>query len=424
MLSTIWKAVIHPRRQVRQNHSKLVVTRMDIDHHAVSTDASPGFFAVLDQQRNDGSLGAAQAGGRQLNPALAAFSNAIVLPAFYGNFGKIGPMLVKGFLKVMPYRQLLLLTWLPVNALANQLKSGHEERAKRMIRACIGIGEWFLETQKDPKIVRGMADQFTSEGMDLLDRGEVEETKYYYLASVEVLLRMVETENKLAAGLLVDIYVRGVESALARPYVAQISAMVEDTFQKINLSTTVWGWMESRITAIAALLSVQQAVKLRKVQVLDCMMDALSVVHKRLSLSTHPHVWFTMVLGWEGQPWLLEELVATATVLLKYEREGVKPFAGLVIDSLEWILKVANSANRLSEVLTLIGKFTSGLSDGPSSGLIVPDGEQEVTGVGEGSNPANDQSRVREPEVGMALGKVLAALSRKHLDDEKDVGEA
>ena len=330
---------------------------------------------------------------------------------------------MKGFIKAVPYRQLLLFSRLPVNAVLNDFKSGREERAKRVIRASSGLIEWFLETQRDPRIEQGMVDQFGGEVMDLLDRGEVEETKYYYLLVMEGLQLMVEMENKLAVSLGVDIYVQQLENALARPYVAQISAMVEDAFQKINLSTTVWGWMESQATAIIALLSVQQAIKLGKVKVLDCLVEALSVVQKRLSLSTHPHVWLTMVLGWEGHPWLLKELVATATVLLEFEREGANPFAGLVIDGLEWILKVASSANRLSEVLTLIDKFTGGLGDGASLGPIVPDGEQEGTGMVEGSYPANDQSRVREPEVGMALGKVLAALSRKHLDDEKDVAE-
>jgi hypothetical protein len=399
------------------------VARIDINHHAVPTDDARGFFAVLDQQKSDGSFRAAQAGGRQLNPALAALGNTVLVPAFYSDFGNIGPMLVKAYAKVMPDRQLLLSARLPVKVLLNQFKSGDEERAKRMLRACTSVIEWFLETQKDPKILHAIADQCGADVMDLLGRGEVEEAKYYYLAGVEGLVRMVEMENKLAASLAVDVYVRQLDNALVHPYVAQFAAMVEDTFQKINLSTTVWGWMESRNTAIAALLAVQQAATQAKVKVLDCLVDALSIVQKRLSLSTHPHAWLTMVLGWEGHPWLLEVSVSTATVLLKYEREGVKVFAGLVIDGLEWILKVASSADRLSEVLTLIDKVTAGLSEGASSDPMVPDEEQEGSVVGDASYPASDP-RFGGSDVGRALAKVLTALSRKHLDDEKYVGEA
>ena len=86
------------------------------------------------------------------------------------------------------------------------------------------------------------------------------------------------------------------------------------------------------------------------------------------------------------------------------------------------IVKVANSANRLCEVLTLINKFTTGLSDGAFSGPMVPDGEGERTVMGEDLYPASDR-RFGGSDVGRALGKVLGALSRKHLDDEKAVAE-
>ncbi|KAH6634435.1 hypothetical protein B0J18DRAFT_19651 [Chaetomium sp. MPI-SDFR-AT-0129] len=134
---------------------------------------------------------------------------------------------------------------------------------------------------------------------------------------------------------------------------------------------------QSRTTALAGLLSVRLAARLGKNNVLDFLVEALSVVQRRLSLSTHPQAWLTMVLGWEGDSWLLEVSVAIAAVLLQYEREGEKVFAGLVIDGLEWILKVASSANRLSEVLTLIDKFTGGLSEEASSGPVVSNGRNQ-----------------------------------------------
>jgi hypothetical protein len=401
------------------------VARIDINHHAVPTDDARGFFAALDQQKSDGSPRAAQVGAQRLNPALAVFTNAIVVPAAYGSLGNIGSMLVKGYVNVMPYRQLLLSTRLPVKVLLNEFKSGHEERAKRMIRAGTGLVEWFLETQERRKIFQGLVYEHVGEVMDLFDRGEVEEARYHYLSGREAVLQMVKMENKLVISLALDIIVPELENALARSYAAQIATMIEDTFQKINLSTTVWGWMESRATAIAALLFLQGAARLRTAYVLDCLVDGVSVVQKRLFLSTHSHTtaWLTMVLGWEGDSWLLEVSLATATVLLEYEKEGIKVFAGLVIDSLEWILKVASSANRLSEVLALIDKYTGGLSDGASSAPTVPDGEQEGAEMGECLYPASDP-RFGGSDVGRALAKVLTVLSKKHLDDEKDAGEA
>lgn len=173
---------------------------------------------------------------------------------------------------------------------------------------------------------------------------------------------------------------------------------------------------------------MQLSARLGRNIVFDFLVGGLSAVQKRLSLNTHPHAWLTMVLGWEGNSQLLEVSVTTAALLLKHEREGVKVFEGAVIDGLKWILKVASSANRLSEVLTLIDKITGGLSEGVSSDPVVPDGEQEGTAMGtalgEGIQDASCASGLEGSDVERALGKVLANLSRMQLDDEKPIGGA
>lgn len=53
----------------------------------------------------------------------------------------------------------------------------------------------------------------------------------------------MEMDNKLGAKLAVDALVRGLEIGLTHPLAAQLAAMMEDVFQKINLSTSVWGWI-------------------------------------------------------------------------------------------------------------------------------------------------------------------------------------
>lgn len=334
---------------------------------------------------------------------------------------------MKSYVKIMPYRQLLQSIQLPLNVLINEYRRGGRDRVRPMLRAWTGLLEWILEIQKDQKILQGAGDNFIAALNDHTERGEIQEAKYYSLTVIETTLCVVEMDNKRAASVTMDVFVRGLEIALTCPYAAQFAAIVEDTFQKINLSITVWGWMESRTIAIVALLAVQHAAKLGMNNTLDHLVQALSLVQKRLSLNTRPHAWLTMVFGWEGDPWLLEVSVETAAVLLQYEREGAKIFEGLVIDGLRWILEVASSANRLSEVLTLIDKFVGGLSEGPSSGPVVLDWGQKGTVVGtmmgEGIQDTSCPSGVGGSDVQRALGMVLGALSRKRLDEKEPGGE-
>ncbi|KAK4141248.1 uncharacterized protein C8A04DRAFT_39275 [Dichotomopilus funicola] len=250
---------------------------------AVSADNSPGFFAALDQQKSDGSLRASPMRAQQLNPIPAVFVNTFLNRAFYGNFGSIGPVFVKAYIKMMPERQLVLSGRLPLKVLVNEFKRGNHERVKSMCRAWTGLGEWFLETSVDKKFLQAAIDLVIGDFIDLLDRGEIQEANYYFLALAEGLLRVMEMDNKLAARIAVDALVQGCENAVTHPLVAQFAAMVEYVLQKINLSTT-----------------------------------ALSGVQRRLSLSTHPQAWLTMVLVWEGDSWLLEVSIATAAVLLQW----------------------------------------------------------------------------------------------------------
>ncbi|KAH6617406.1 hypothetical protein F5144DRAFT_392021 [Chaetomium tenue] len=393
---------------------------------AVSGDDPRGLVASLDQQKSDDSPRDATVRDQQVNPVLGAFLNPILMRAFDGGLGIVGPVLVKGYIKVMPRRQLLLSAQLPWNVLINEFRRGKQDRLKPMFRAWTDVLDWFLETQQDQTLLQDAADLMMTLFNDLLERGEIEEAKYFFLTGTEATLRVVEMDNKRAASLTMDVCVRLLENALTYPYAAQFAAMVEDSFQKINLSTTVWGWMQSRSTAIAAVLLVQHAARLGMNNTLDLLVGALSVVQKRLSLNTHPHAWLAMVLGWEEDSWLLEVSVETAAVLLQYEREGAKQ--GLVIDGLRWILEVAGAANRLTEVLTLIGGFVGGLKEGASLSPVVPDGGQEGTVIGTVTGksiqdtdcPSGDGGS----DVGRALEVVLAALSRKHLDEKGTGGEA
>ncbi|EAQ84543.1 predicted protein [Chaetomium globosum CBS 148.51] len=269
-LNTILTAVMEPLLQY-------------INHDAVSADDPREAAAGLDQQDNHGSLRGAPAGAQQLNPALVVFLNTILIREFYGRFENIGPVLVKSYAKVMPYRQLLQSIQLPLNVLINEYRRGGRDRVRPMLRAWTGLLEWILETQKDQKILQGAGDNFIAALNDHTERGEIQEVKYYSLTGIETTLCVVEMDNKRAASVTMDVFVRGLEIAPTCPYAAQFAAIVEDTFQKINLSIT-----------------------------------ALSLVQKRLSLNTRPHAWLTMVFGWEGDPWLLEVSVETAAVLLQW----------------------------------------------------------------------------------------------------------
>ncbi|KAK3299559.1 uncharacterized protein B0H64DRAFT_102040 [Chaetomium fimeti] len=377
---------------------------------AVRTDYTN---ATLGQHKIDGSLPASQARAPRLNPTLVAFSNTSFVRAFYGGFGNIGRAFVMNSVKIMPERPLLLAVRLAMNILLDDFRRGDEERAKRMSRVWVGALTTLITTGKDPTLVQAILDQCGADFVDLVDRGEVEEAKYYFRAGIEGLLGVVEAENKLMASFAVNTCARVLEHALTTPHAAQFVEVIDDISQRVSVSISFRGAMEAQITAIVGLMFVQLAVKLRMDNTLDCLMKVISVVQQRLFIAAHPHAWLTTVVSWEGHPWLAEMLVVAATLLLKFERGGVKVFEETVIAFLEGILRVAISANRLGDVLALISKFTDGRSDGTSPSPTLLDREQEGTVVGEVLCPPRDYSGVQDSDLGRALRKALVALTKK-----------